>query len=74
MTSKAKSKPAVSKKRKKTHSPRVYRSMKEFKKEFLPVSYRKERLEKDSQDTENLGAILAQEHLEKIRRELRRLD
>lgn len=72
MTSKAKDKPVVPKKKRKTHSSRVYRSMKEFKEEFLPISYRKEQLKKDSQDTENHGAILAQEHLEEIRRELRR--
>ena len=49
----------------------IYRSMKEFEKEFLPKSF-KERMAEKPTDAQALGVSLAKESLEKIRRRLAR--
>jgi len=51
----------------------VFRSMREFKKHYLPNTYERELSEDISQDPKALGASLAQKHLEEIRCELERL-
>lgn len=71
MTPKGKAKRSTKRKESKRDS-KVYHSVKEFNQKFLPVSYRQERLKEKGKDSENLGASLAQEHLEEIRRELQR--
>ena len=51
----------------------VFRSMREFKKHYLPNAYEREVSEDLSQDPKALGASLAKKHLEEIRCELERL-
>ena len=51
---------------------KVFRSMKEFKEHYLPNSYEKEQLEEKNRDPKSLGASMAQDYLEKVRRELER--
>lgn len=46
----------------------VYRSMQDFEKKFFPNSFKKREVE--SMDSHTLAASLAEESLEKIRREL----
>ncbi len=48
---------------------RIYRSMKEFEKEFLPKSFEKIMVEKPK-DAQALGVSLARESLDKIRERL----
>ena len=50
----------------------VFRSMKEFKEHYTPNAYEKEQQEKKRRDLEDLGATMAQDYLEKVKRELQR--
>lgn len=56
----------------KMQTKRVFRSIVEFKKHFLPDSYEKELLYEKSKHPERFGTGLAEEFLEGVRRELRR--
>ena len=49
---------------------REYKSMEEFKKKFLPKSYRKELIK--SMNPEELGKFLADESLREIKKELKK--
>lgn len=55
--------------KKKKEEKRVFRTIKEFEKTFLPKSFEKKKIEKP-EDAKALGIILAKESLEKIRRQL----
>lgn len=46
--------------------------MKEFKEHFFPNSYEEEELHEMNKDPKNLGASLAREFLEDVRRELQK--
>lgn len=49
---------------------RLFRSMKEYREHYLPNAYEKEQLEEMNRDPKSLGASMAQDYLEKVRREL----
>lgn len=51
---------------------KVFRSIVEFKKHFLPNSYEKELMDEKSKHPERFGTGLAEEFLNGVRRELRR--
>ena len=53
---------------------KVFHSMKEFKEHYIPNAYEKEQLEKKRRDLEDLGGTMAQDYLEKVKRELERPD
>ena len=57
-------------KRAKKKNRRVFRSMKEFRKHYLPNAYEKEQMEEKNKDPKSLGASMAQDYLERVRREL----
>lgn len=54
----------------KQKTPKVFRSMSEFKKHYLPNAYEKEQEERENEDPEQLGESMARDFLEGIRREL----
>ncbi|MDE0688066.1 MAG: hypothetical protein OXI61_07870 [Candidatus Poribacteria bacterium] len=62
----------MTQKQPKKQTEKVYRSMTEFKKHFLPEAYKKELEEERRRDSKNLGAGLIKEFLENIKQELRR--
>lgn len=62
----------MTQKQAKKRTPMVFRSMKEFKEHYTPNAYEKEQQEKKRRDLEDLGATMAQDYLEKVKRELQR--
>lgn len=58
------------KKQQKKKTKKEYRSIKEFKEHYLPKAYEKEKMQQVYEDPKSLGASMAQEHLERVRREL----
>lgn len=55
-----------------TQTKKVFRSIAEFKRHFLPKSYEKELMDEKSKHPERFGTGLAEEFLKGVRRELRR--
>ena len=64
----------MTQKQSKKRTPTVFRSMKEFKEHYIPNAYEKEQLERKRRDLEDLGGTMAQDYLEKVKRELERPD